>query len=73
MPLLDRALQQQDRRDFPPTTYGFSLGYAPDGNLESFTLFAMAASFSATTAAFLTASPRCWRLMAKPCRCLTAR
>ncbi|HGM5574977.1 TPA: hypothetical protein ACKP8B_004943 [Serratia marcescens] len=45
MPLLDRALRQQDRRDFPPTTYGFSLGYAPDGNLESFTLFAMAASF----------------------------
>lgn len=45
-PLLDQALQQTlSHEGFPPTTYGFSLVYAPDGKLESFTLFTMAASF----------------------------
>ncbi|WP_419245729.1 hypothetical protein [Serratia sp. NFX21] len=45
-PLLERARQQTlSREGFPPTTYGFSLVYSPGGELESFTLFSMAASF----------------------------
>lgn len=45
-PLLESALLQTlCREGFPPTTYGFSLVYAPGGELESFTLFTMAASF----------------------------
>ncbi|MDW5499219.1 hypothetical protein R6Y99_05370 [Pseudomonas lundensis] len=45
-PLLDSALQQTlSGEGFPPTTYGFSLVYGPNGELESFTLFTMAASF----------------------------
>ncbi|POZ60293.1 hypothetical protein [Chromobacterium alticapitis] len=44
--LLNRALRQTPgQQDFPHTTYGFSLGYSPDGSLESFTLFTIAASF----------------------------
>ncbi|CAI1628426.1 hypothetical protein [Serratia proteamaculans] len=45
-PLLDHALQQTlSNEGFPATTYGFSLVYGPGDELESFTLFTMAASF----------------------------
>lgn len=46
IPLLDHALQQTlSSEGFPATTYGFSLVYGPGDELESFTLFTMAASF----------------------------
>ncbi|RYM56002.1 hypothetical protein [Serratia proteamaculans] len=46
VPLMDHALQQTlSSEGFPATTYGFSLVYGPGGELESFTLFTMAASF----------------------------
>lgn len=45
-PLLERALRQTLRDEgFPHTTYGFSLVYSPNGELESFTLFTIASSF----------------------------
>ncbi|CAI2427642.1 Uncharacterised protein [Serratia proteamaculans] len=45
-PLLDHALHQTlSNEGFPATTYGFSLVYGPGDELESFTLFTMAASF----------------------------